>query len=707
MLTKFRTLISLRRHFGLRWLLFRLGYAIRIRTGIIRRQMPAYEWDDRPLAYWLKDGIPAGSQAYAAWRAKNSPAFLFQQTGPFPRESPWDPQLAVVEAEKVLAGEIKYFEHTYQKIGFPPDWFLDPVSGVRSSSEKHWSQIPDDGETDIKFVWEASRFNCIYALVRAYAHSPDERFAEAFWSMIEDWVAKNPPGRGPNWKDGQEISLRILAWCFGFYGFKDSPASTPGRMALFTSVIAAFAERIFQNVDYAISTRSNHTISEAFGLWVTGCLFPELRGSEKYLSFGQKLLEREAAAQFFSDGTYSMYSLNYQRFVLQIYIQALRLGESNHVHFSDATRHAVSSSIDFLNQLIEPSTGQMPVFGSNDGALVSPLTGCDFSDYRPLLQAGYYLTHKRRLFENGPWDEALFWLFGARSLQSDIEKTPQTTQAFDKGGVYILRNRQSQAFIRCVDFRARPSHADQLHIDLWWRGRNIACDAGTYLYNAPGIWRNGLARTPVHNTVAVDGQDQMTRLSRFTWIDWAQGRPLATTSHGMLLSGSAPVSGWRGTHDGYLRLTDPVHHIRSVVMLEDDRWLIIDRLNAKQTHHYRLHWLLNDFPSEERPGQDSVILLVDSVKMQIRTGLLDGDAAFSVVRADPDSLRGWRSLYYAEKRPAISLALESDQACACFWTFFGSENDLVEFKGAILNITTPDWHAALDLSTPDPSSGLS
>ena len=34
----------------------------------------------------------------------------------------------------------------------------------------------------------------------------------------------------------------------------------------------------------------------------------------------------------------------------------------------------------------------MPVYGSNDGAFVLPLNNCDFTDYRPLLQLGWYIT---------------------------------------------------------------------------------------------------------------------------------------------------------------------------------------------------------------------------------------------------------------------------------------------------------------------------
>ncbi len=147
------------------------------------------------------------------------------------------------------------------------------------------------------------------------------------------------------------------------------------------------------------------------------------------------------------------------------------------------------------------------------------------------------------------------------------------------GGTYLLHGPNSKAIIRCTDPHSRPSHADQLHVDLWIRGQNIACDAGTYLYSGEGPWRNGLAHTAVHNTVTVDHLDQMKMLTRFTWTDW---------SHGKVLRQDEKT--WQGEHDGYKRLDDPVNHKRTVISLSDDRWLVVDHLTASQPHHYDLHW---------------------------------------------------------------------------------------------------------------------
>jgi hypothetical protein len=694
MLNNFRNLQSLFWSHGSRWLLFRVGYALRRRTGYIRAQMPVYQWRDRPLETWLKSDVPSQPQEYTKWRRNNSRKFVFD-TSRLPSDLPSNPQTAVEEAERILSGELKYFSRRHYKIGFPPDWHTDPMTGIRLDSQKHWSEISDDPGVDIKYIWEPSRFGMVYPLVRAYASRRDERYAQAFWELVLSWAESNPPNTGADWMDGQELALRLMAWVIGFHAFVESEFTTPELVAKLALMIAAHAERIYKNIDYAISTHSNHTISEAFGIWMVGILFPELKDAEKYISFGRKLLEQEAAAQILPDGSYSMYSLNYHRFILHIYLFAIRLAELNATPFSEALKSRVSKSVDYLSQLIDPATGQMPVYGSNDGALVLPLNNCDFTDYRPLLQLGSYLTKKQFLFEAGPWDEDIYWLFG------EVFPSPPGRRARDEGeisfphgGTYLLRGSNSKAILRCTDPHSRPSHADQLHVDLWIRGQNIACDAGTYLYSGEAPWRNGLAHTWVHNTVTVDHLDQMKMLSRFTWTDWSRGKVLRQDE-----------KNWQGMHDGYKRLAAPVSHKRTVFSLAGDRWLVVDHLISSRPHRYDLHWLLCDCEygvQELAPGfglwlQPSESNLPDS-KILIQMGILEGAGNLSIVRADPNSTRGWRSRYYGNKEPAISALLEADQANICFWSYFGAETDKVGVVAGTLNINPGERTTKIDLN---------
>ena len=746
MLTRLRTFASLYRELGLRWLIFRLTYAFRLRTGLIRLQFPQYAWNDRPLNAWLKPNIPSTLESYAQWRKQNSPKFFFDsksagrvgQSGAMPVSRPdgasWDSQPAITEADRLLNGEVKYFAYEFHQTGFPPDWHKDLVTLTLSEGEgeesltqqaetlrsqrtlpqsdttRHWSTYSDDLNTDIKFIWEPNRFSFVYALVRAYASTHDEKYSEAFWQLIEDWAEKNHPNTGINWMDGQEIALRLMAWTFGYYAFLNSPSTTPQRISQFAIYLAAQAERIYKNTSFAIFTHGNHSITEALGLWMTGLLFPELKDSEKYLSFGKMSLEREARAQIFPDGTYSMYSLNYHRFVLHCYLYAMRLGEINNSPFSTELINAVSKSVECLSHLLSSTMGEMPVYGSNDGALVLPLNNCDFTDYRPVLQLGWYITKKNFLFNTGLWDEDLFWLYGPESISSkerevryekasstskspkqikdldDLHNLIMSLQSFPNGGIYLLHSTRSHALIRCTDFASRPSHADQLHVDLWIHGYNIAIDAGTYLYSGQTPWRNGLAHTSVHNTVTVDNKDQMQMVSRFTWTNWSRGKVL-----------KHDLDDWEGEHDGY----KPVSHKRIVMAFESDRWLVIDHLTANESHHYALHWLLADSGVQELSALKGYApahgLLLQPTKTDsklsdsrilIQMGLIEGEGNFSLVRADPESTRGWRSRYYGHKEPAISVMLEANQKNVTFWTFFGLENDVVKVTGNELRINS-------------------
>jgi asparagine synthase (glutamine-hydrolysing) len=734
MLNRIKTLASLYLELGPRWSAFRLAYAFRLRSGLIRLQTPQYKWDDRPPKHWLKPTIPSEPDSYAAWRKQKAPKFFFNNINRPERsdersfrrvvEGRWDTSQSIEEANRLLNGELKYFSHTYHQTNFPPNWHRDPITGTELDSTQHWSQISDDHVTarralalpdsipfgdeaipnheeaasakpashsvpfgerhvDIKYVWEPNRFAFVYILVRAYAATGDEKYPQAFWQLIQDWAEHNPPNTGANWKDGQEIALRLMAWTFGFYAFIHSPSTTPEHISQFTQLVAAQAERIHANIGYAISTRSNHTISEAFGLWMVGLLFPELKEAEKYLTLGKRLLEEEANKQIFPDGSYAMYSLNYHRFILHLYLYAIQLGKLNQSPFSNYLISALSNSIRYLSHLIDPASGHMPVYGSNDGALVLPLNNCDFTDYRPLLQLGSVITTGQTMFESGDWDEDVYWLCGAEplSLQGRGVGVRVQTNSFPQGGTYILRNTNSHAILRCTHYTSRPSHADQLHMDLWMNGHNIAIDAGTYLYSGEGIWRNGLARTSAHNTVTVDGADQMTMVSRFTWTNWAKGKVLKQTDNV-----------WQGEHNGY----KPICHKRTVLALEGDRWLVIDDLNASESHHYSLHWLLGDgkYGVEELTPQGlapAKFLLLNYLtshlpnsKILIQSGVMEGKAKFSIVRADPNSTRGWRSRYYGHKEPAISLQLEAHQPNVRFYTFFGFETDSMELNSDTL-----------------------
>ena len=242
------------RHFGTNWLWFRAQYALQQRTGMVKRQSPAIPWDQQPLATFLKEKSLADPTQYALYRRSAAPKFFFdptKQTAYQPLLQQWDSQTAspVLQAAEVKAGILRYFEHTPAAIGCPPDWHRNPFTNQVAPADRHWSEVADFGYGDIKIIWEPSRFGFVYALVRAYWRAGDEQYAELFWQLVEDWRLHNPPQLGPNWKCGQETTFRVMAWCFGLYGFLNAQASTPERIVMLAQMIAVSGQRILANID--------------------------------------------------------------------------------------------------------------------------------------------------------------------------------------------------------------------------------------------------------------------------------------------------------------------------------------------------------------------------------------------------------------------------------------------------------------------------
>lgn len=668
------TPIKLLRALGPGWVAYRLGYALQQKIGLLRLRMPARPWSAQPLSAWLQPGIPCEPAAYSRWRKSQAPRFFFTGVERLSAALRNLPSTAVREADAILAGVWRYFGQQAVQVGFPPDWHVNPLSGERAPAARHWSHIGDFDHGDIKLIWEASRFSVAYTLVRAYAASGDERYPAAFWTLVKDWAERNPPQRGPNWMSGQETAFRLMAWCFGLFGFADSPSTTPERVAALAAMLGVHAQRIAGNIAYARSQKNNHAISEAVGLWTVGLLFPEFRQAERWRAMGKEILETEARRQIYEDGSYVQHSTHYHRLMLDDYLWALRLGEVSGQQFSDEVCARVDKAREFLAALTDPDTGRVPNYGANDGALVLPLNHCDYADFRPVLQTCHYLRHREHLYPPGPWDEDLLWLFGPEALErrsragAPRSMPPAVRVSVPRrgGGYHILRGRRSWALIRCARYLDRPGQADQLHLDLWWRGMNIACDAGTYLYNGAPPWDNGLAGTAVHNTVLVDGRDQMTRAGRFLWLDWAQGsaRPQARSDQGGLEL-------WEGEHDGYRRLG--VTHRRAVLRASDATWLVVDDLAGRGAHTARLHWLLPDWPHkfEAEPGRMLLHAPAGDFTVQVWCSQA---AAMSLVRGGKlltlqpacaswqereVEVRGWCSRTYADKEPALSVAWEA------------------------------------------------
>src|ERR1700704_318085 len=600
---KLGTVLQIGRTFGVRDSLLRLSYELHRGCGLMSRRMQSVAgWESWELKHI---GPKTSPEDLLSIRRQGGRPFFFSDSrslapvlkkilGARAEES------VVSEANRILYGNLPFFGRLSFACGFPPRWFQNPATGQRVSPDRPWTEMrfASDDYGDLKFILEPSRFLFVYPLAPAYATSGDERFPAAFWGAIENWAANSPPMSGPLWICGQESSLRILAWTFALYAFLHSPATTPQRAVLLLSMIAAHAWRTVQTVGYARSQRSNHLFSEAVGLWTAGTLYPEWRDAAAWQKQGALLLREAVLDQITPEGAYLQDSFNYQRMVLQQLFWTIRLSEIYNIQLDPEIRTRTAAAFEFISRFVDSQSGHAPNYGSNDGSNILPLTACDYRDFRPLLRLGSCVLDHPTALQPGPWGEAAIWLCAEKGVphpSSAWVGVSRTTNLPDSTGYHRLGTANSWALVRAGRYTRRPFQADQLHVDLWYHGLNLARDAGTYLYNADPPWDNGLAGTAVHNTVMVDRRDQMRRAGRFLWLDWAQGSGRSSSISVPTTSVDLPDC-FAGEHNGYRRLG--VTHRRVVQCLTDDAWVIVAVLLGADEHELRVHWLLPDLPFE-------------------------------------------------------------------------------------------------------------
>lgn len=642
---------------GFAWTRARI--AVEKRLGHAKRVYAPRAWDSIELPE-IAPQAPRDWSAYAAWKRDNAPPFLFPLGQPpmIDREQFAESRSPSLAERIALLRENRcvYFFRTPAPKAI--DWRENALDGSRGDSTLDWHEIPDflPGQGDIRSLWEPARAAWAIDLARAHARRITPDATALYWRWLDSWLDSSPPFRGVHWKCGQESSVRFLALAIGFWALADSADEDAWRK--FTRLAWATGYRVYHHIDYAVSQNNNHALSEAVGLLLVSGLFPEFQDAPRWAARGRQVLADGLKRQFYGDGAYVQHSFNYQRVALQMGMLGLRLAELAKAPFERGHYDRLGRCVEFLFEMMEPRNGRLPNYGHNDGALVLPLSECDFQDYRPALQAGHFLAQRKRLLPTGAWDEDLRWLFGAEADKAPgnhISPRKPQSSAFRVGGYCTLRSRESWAMIRCHTYRDRPSQNDNLHLDLWWRGQNVLCDAGTYLYYVDG--RADLERyfrsAAAHNVAQIDQREPFESVTRFLWFPW----PRATLRR---FEREADRQIFEGESHDYERAPWRIKRRRSVIAYEDDTWVVIDDFFGRGEHEFALHWHCMDAP---------LVLIADENRARLETPAGQLWIAFAATsnaierttivrgRDEPGSPQGWSAPYYAERQPNPTLEI--------------------------------------------------
>lgn len=426
-------------------------------------------------------------------------------------------RVALARADRVRAGEYEAFRWRWQPLPSSASaWVSHPGTGAIWDPHLPWWRIKhfDARRGDIKELWEPARFAWVYDLIRGYALTGDPDFGDAFRRHFSEWYAASPPFHGPHWACGQETAIRAIALTYAEANLplSDELASTVEE------VLAWSGERISDGVEYAISQRNNHGISEAAALIVLGVRLRDRHPeAQRWLKKGEKLLRRLVREQFAADGWYIQHSFNYLRVALDQCIVAERVLRSIGRGLPAEAAQRLRAAAALMMEVMESSNGIVPNHGANDGALVHPITTASYRDMRPVVTAVAALWDLPVPRDIQLDEEALVWL----DVQPP-ERSAARTDGVVRGtsGWVAIRHHDISVFLRASRYSSRPGHIDGLHIDVRVSGHEVVVDPGTYSYAAPPPWRNGLAEAAVHNGPRLSAGSYELRGPRFLWYRW-------------------------------------------------------------------------------------------------------------------------------------------------------------------------------------------
>lgn len=552
-----------------------------------------------------------------------------------------------------------------------PDWFHDPITGVRAPDGKLAFRIHhrDEAETgNIKQVWELSRHHQISVLAAAWWLTQDERYASAAAEQLQSWWSANPFLSGVHWTSGIEAGIRLISWAWVRRLLADWPKvrdlfedndDALRQIAWHQEFLATFESRG--------SSANNHVLAEAAGRLVAACAFPWYRSSQRWREQAARLLERQLAANTFADGLNRELATDYHRFVLELVLVAAVEADASGHELSEPTWQTIARMLDAGAAILDVS-GRPPRQGDGDEGRGLVVDDPDRDPWAVALGSG------REVLGAPAWWPATAGslqatLLGALARQYDpvrqgaragtLERQATRPDTFPHAGCAILRTPAAdgpEIWCRCDGGPhgflsiAAHAHADALSVEVRHDGVELLVDPGTYCYHGEPRWREWFRSTLAHNTVQIAGLDQAQSGGPFLWTAHPKVQELSSNI------GPQPVQTWAAQHTGYGRLKTPVVHRRTVTLDARKRRLtVVDRFATSREVPAVVAFHLGPDVEAVLDGRHARLTWTGPSGACRGLLTLPGDLEWTAHRGETDPVRGWYSPGFGHRVPCTSL----------------------------------------------------
>lgn len=686
--------------------LFAAGH--RLLRAAKRRLRPAFSAERAERTFASR--YSAAAAAPEAWRgrlARILPAGCLERENYLHLWSHTRPEV-LPQAEQLCQHRFNLLGSGEVELGAEIDWHRDFKSGRRWPLEPS-RRLPlfyAEDASDIKVVWELSRFQHLPLLGKAYWLTGDERFAREFAHQLEDWIEKNPIGTGPNWMVAMEAAVRGVNWLYASNFFAGSPALTGDFWYGLLRALFLHGCFIRGNLEWNPYARGNHYLADLVGLLYLGAFFSDSREGKEWLSFAVRELLAEIDHQVRGDGVAHEASLGYHRLVTELLLagclaaaRSTGAGETSGVAverlLGQARARKLEAMLEFVLHYTRPD-GRAPLVGDADDGRLVQLAGYGTSepaDHRHLLCTGARLFAREDFAQAPPlagqarlggqatdptdrgWEEA-WWFLGDSPPRYGLAVSHERaagSRAFPAGGFFVMRSEDVHVLIRCGDVGLEGvgahAHCDQLSFELARGPQPLVIDPGSYVYTADLGERYRFRSTASHNTVRADGAEQ-------NWISVREPfrMPDDTRARVRHWRSDAEADEFEGEHFGYERLPARLVHRRAFYLDKGDSVLyVLDRLLGRGP--VVLEWFFHLAPEvsatlyAEAPGrtfrrlkefQPERSALVSACALKAPGGIEVPLLVFSSVPLAAEVGEGWVSPRYGVREKAAVVSYRAD-----------------------------------------------
>jgi hypothetical protein len=485
----------------------------------------------------------------------------------------------------------------------------------------------------------------------AFSATKDKKYLDKFEYFLNTWIDQNGFMLGVNWSSPLEMGIRLVNWTLCWHAVKDDIDSE--LKARWTDSIYKQCWFINRNLSFC-SSANNHLIGELAGLFVACTALPKFNKTRKWQRKAFRKLIRECEKQNYNDGVNKEQAIAYHHFDLDFLLIAGLVGKACQKDFPEKYWRRLEKMMEFLSA-VEDFSGHVPQTGDEDDGLVLDVGQKEIGVYRSLLNTGAFIFNRKDFFKSqfnaaDLKSQLLLNIAGINFIQMPTAEKP-VPGSFPGGGYYILGTELNTEMEQKLIFDCGPlgylsiaahGHADALSFTLTAGGSRIFIDPGAYSYSAERLWRDYFRSSSAHNTLTVDGFNQSVITGDFMWSKKAVSTLIHFSDKNV-----------KGSHDGYMRLSDKVEHTREIIYDDTGNiWKIIDELTCKEEHEVSLY--LHCAPEcslEPRENRYNILFKKGVCELSFPP-----EAVVSLHRGE-DTPLGWYSPSYDKKVPINTIKL--------------------------------------------------